>query len=480
MNKDELIKRLQDVEWDDFEVKKAEKGIPKNSWETVSAFSNTGGGWLVFGVHQTGKNYSITGLTNPEKIEQDFNNTLRSKEKFNIMIQPICKKYSIDGKTILAFFISVSDQKPVYFNNVKNTFIRTGSGDQRATQAEIDAMYRDQSFGTKDRELTGFDTSALHQKSIDRYRNYLANRKPSHPYNLFSTDQLLDKLQVVNEDKVTIAGLLFFGKVDFIDKFLTDFRIDYFEIPGSSLKDASERYTFRLDQQENIFEYYFAIFPRLLQKIDIPFKMTLDGMASEEQPHIEALREALVNMLMHADYFSTSKPRVRVFNDHLQFFNPGGLPQDLETLRKSDISQPRNPILAKIFRVIGLAETSGYGFDKIFNGWKTYVKEPPEYQYRLTFVELKLTTQKKMKLGEKLVDGLVEKLVEDHKLTQNQSKILKLMLENNRISISLLSENIGISTTAIDKNISRLKKLNVLQRIGSDKGGYWKVVSLYK
>ena len=188
MTKEDMIKCLQDIEWENFEVKKAEIAIPRNSWETVSAFANTGGGWLVFGVSQKEQDFKITGVNNPEKIEQDFVTTLRSNQKFNVRIDPICKKYDIEDKMVLAFNIPVSAQKPVYFNNLKNTFIRTASGNQRATQAEIDAMYRDQAFGTKDRELTIFDSEALDQKSIERYRNYLAAINPSHSYNLISNN----------------------------------------------------------------------------------------------------------------------------------------------------------------------------------------------------------------------------------------------------------------------------------------------------
>ena len=57
MNKTELIEKLQDIEWEDFEVKEAKSEIPKSSWETVSAFSNTAGGWLIFGVRKKGKGY---------------------------------------------------------------------------------------------------------------------------------------------------------------------------------------------------------------------------------------------------------------------------------------------------------------------------------------------------------------------------------------------------------------------------------------
>ena len=91
MDKPALLQRLSDIEWDDFEVKKSSHDLPANVWETVSAFSNTSGGWLVLGVTQTGKTYEITGLTHPAKIEQDLTSTLRSRGKFNILINPECK-----------------------------------------------------------------------------------------------------------------------------------------------------------------------------------------------------------------------------------------------------------------------------------------------------------------------------------------------------------------------------------------------------
>jgi ATP-dependent DNA helicase RecG len=86
------------------------------------------------------------------------------------------------------------------------------------------------------------------------------------------------------------------------------------------------------------------------------------------------------------------------------------------------------------------------------------------------------TTQKKVVEGSEkgLVERLAEGLVE--RLAESQKRILKLIKENPYISKKELSETIGISTTAIDKNITRLKKEGLLKRIGPDKGGYWEVV----
>ena len=66
MTKQELLKRIQDIEWDDFEVKAAKADLPKNIWETVSAFSNCSGGWIVLGIRQIGANFEISGVDNVE------------------------------------------------------------------------------------------------------------------------------------------------------------------------------------------------------------------------------------------------------------------------------------------------------------------------------------------------------------------------------------------------------------------------------
>jgi len=168
MNKQELVQKLGDIEWEDFEVKEAKSEIPKNSWETISAFSNTAGGWLVFGVKKNGKEYILLGVSNPSKIEQDFISILRNGEKFNKKIDAKCKKYNFEGKTILAFYIPKKHprEKPIYSNSQKNTFIRTASGDQRATQEEIDSFFRNASFEEKDRELTLFSIKDLDEETI--------------------------------------------------------------------------------------------------------------------------------------------------------------------------------------------------------------------------------------------------------------------------------------------------------------------------
>jgi len=164
MTKSELIEKLEDIEWEDFEVKEAKSEIPKSSWETVSAFSNTAGGWMIFGV---------------------------SKKRIEVK----SKKYNFKDKAVLSFYIpqKSSGEKPIYFNSPKNTFIWTGSGDQRATQEEIDSFFRAASFEEKSRELTSLELKDLDVKTIEQFRNFFASKNPTHRYLELSVKGYLDK-----------------------------------------------------------------------------------------------------------------------------------------------------------------------------------------------------------------------------------------------------------------------------------------------
>lgn len=120
MTKAQLLTRLNGIEWNDFEIKEAKNEVPKTAWETVSAFSNSYGGWIVFGVKEKrigGKStYEIQGVEHAEKVEQDFITVLRAKGKFNQRISVQSAKFDIDGKVVLAFYIPMSEFKPVYIS----------------------------------------------------------------------------------------------------------------------------------------------------------------------------------------------------------------------------------------------------------------------------------------------------------------------------------------------------------------------------
>ncbi len=359
----------------------------------MSAFSNTNGGWLIFGIKQIGKQFEIIGVKNAEKIEQNFVTNIRGG-KFNVVFSTRQRKYLFGEKTVLAFYIPVSAKKPIYYNSPVNTFIRRGSSDMRATKEEIDSMYRDRTFGTKTSETAqNTDRNSLSDNSLDRYRDYMSRFNPAAGYNRFNENEFLSKLRIIENGACSFGGLLMFGKREIIEKYFPDFRIDLIEIPGTSYSNAQSRYTFRLDEHENLWEYYFECLNRLKNKVDVTFILTSEGFGQELSPGLEAIREALVNMLMHADYFSPAKSMIRVFNNRIEFFNPGGFPKPIEELKNKDLSISRNPIITKLFRMVKLSGNIGSGLEKIDTNWFEYNRTRPIYQLEFdsTIVQFRLS-----------------------------------------------------------------------------------------
>jgi ATP-dependent DNA helicase RecG len=422
MTKDQLLTRLKDIEWDDFEVKKAQNELPKNIWETVSAFSNSSGGWIVLGVLQVSqgiqassasqvlqtlqqsKQYRITGVSNAEKLEQDFFSSMRS-QKFNAVLTGIrTHKYSIEDKTVLAFFVPSSIHKPIYFNNPKNTFIRCGSGDQRATDSEVSAMFREQSFGIRS-ELSIPETNInlLKQDSLHGYRNFLVNSNLLIGYKDYDDETFYKKIGVADDKGLlTYAGLLMFGKTEVIHRHIPTFCVDYFEIPGISLREAHTSYTYRIPEQENIWDYYLVLIRRLQLYAETPFKMNEYGASSGDTSQFRILREALVNMLTHTDHFSLIRSNIRVYTNRIEFLNAGSFPIPVERLGTSIISKPRNPTIAKLFRFANLAENAGLGIDKL-KSWEQLTGKSFSIQNEIEYVIVTFG----LKSGEDILGGEV-------------------------------------------------------------------------
>ena len=379
MTKEELLQKLSEIEWDDFECKRAQDKLPDDVWSTVSAFSNTSGGWIIFGVKQQGKQFEINGVNNGEKTESDFLNTLRNGQKFNMRLTAKSQKYNFDGKLVLAFFVPSCIVKPIYIGSPINTYIRTGSGDRRATETEVMAMMRDQAFGSKSEQVVdGTSINDLNKSSLETYRNHIRNDNPSFPYKDLPDDQFCDKVGISKDGQLTIGGILMLGQRDVVQRHISNFWIDYLEIPGKSLADAQVRYTYRMQEQDNIWESYQIILQRLRNFVDAPYEARTDGVGAEDESQLYALREGLTNCCAHADYFSPMHPTIRVFADRIELQNPGRFMFPLSELRTQIHSIPRNPNLIKFFRYAKLGENAGYGIDKMLV-WEKLTKGKVEF-----------------------------------------------------------------------------------------------------
>lgn len=526
MTKEELQKKLSDLEWDDFEIKEAAGGLPKSIWETVSSFSNTAGGWIILGVKEIRQpdmvSYEINGIPNPEKLEQEFISTLRSATKFNVPILVKAERLDFDGKHILAFYIPSSGNKPVFYgNNLNNTFIRVGSGDQRATDIEIDILMREKTFGMKsEMEIDNTSFNDINIQSLQTYRRRVKDYNPDFRYNDLDDDTFCVKTGILSRGKLTYGGLLMFGNGEAVRQYVPHFWIDYLEIPGTTYSDAECRYSYRMPEQDNIWEYFKVLLQRLRLYVDNPFMAGPDGFSPEDNSQLYCLREGLVNLLAHADYFSPMHSVIRVFNDRIEFQNPGRFAVNLKENSGKVKSIPRNPNLISFFRYARQGENAGYGIDKI-RKWKDLTGNQVEFDSELMastltypLPTLKSGQKKDVKSGQK--NYLTEVISKDSqgnieikdydksgrkdlpksgqkndvKNSQKQNsrkygyksgietraKIVDAMRNNPEISRQELSNLLNISPSAIQRHINFLKETGVILRLGSDKKGLWKVL----
>ena len=197
----------------------------------------------------------------------------------------------------------------------------------------------------------------------------------------------------------------------------------------------------------------------------------------------DALRELILNALVHRDYSTGTPIQIRVYEDQLWIANDGQLPVGwtVEHLLTRHASKPRNPLIAAAFFRTGDIESWGRGIEKVRAACTANDTEFPTFHFEpgglmVVFkgsVPAGESPSDQPGLVERLGKGLVEGLVEG--LAESQRAILGFVLRNPRISKREMAERLDISTTAVDKNIALLKKLGLLTRAGSAKGGHWEV-----
>ncbi|MBX7228948.1 MAG: putative DNA binding domain-containing protein [Burkholderiaceae bacterium] len=390
MNQDELIERLKGYEWNDAEFKASQRGVSDSAYETVSAFANTGGGWLVFGVKEGQGSYEVVGVIEVDKVQNDFLSALRTGDKLSKIISAKESILEIDEKVLLVFFIPESrrQDKPVYLNgDIRRSFIRRGGGDERCTQAEIERFLREAADERYDGLTLDLDPEhCFDSESVGWYRNLFYSRKPTEDRSMSDLEFLHHWGLVVEkagELLPTRASILLFGSTPAVLQVLPRPVVDYQWINADWADWADSpperRWEDRLVIETNLIQAWKAILDRYLQRAEKPFSVNPENLQREDDPpDYIAFREAFVNLLIHQDYADhTRKPVIQFFRDRVVIWNPGDAFVRVEEMLEPGEREVRNPRIVRAFRHIGLSEQAGTGVRSIFNNWRQLGCVPP-------------------------------------------------------------------------------------------------------
>lgn len=234
--------------------------------------------------------------------------------------------------------------------------------------------------------LDGFSLKDLDEESLKGYRNRFASRSPDHPWLVQDDNGLLIKLggwrvdRKSNTEGLTVAGLLMFGKMESIrdPHAVPQYHVDYRERLS---EDPSVRWSDRITPDGtwsgNLFQFYLRVIQKLSKDLKIPFQLSEDMFRKDDTVIHEAIREALTNAMIHADYRGKGGVVIDKFPDRIEMSNPGSLLISREQIREGGISECRNKSLQLMFQMIGLGEKVGSGIDKIVKGWKSQNWRPP-------------------------------------------------------------------------------------------------------
>jgi len=383
--------------------------LPEDFWPTYSAFANTQGGVVVLGIREKQGKFSVEGIANVAKVRKELFDALNNRQKVsaNLITDVSVREIVLDGRTILVIEIprATRKQRPVHLTNNPfggHTYRRLNDGDRSLPDEEVKRMLAEQVEDSRDdRILRGYGFDDLSLETFRAYRQVFTNREPNHPWNALQDDEFLRQVggwrrdRETEESGLTQAGLLMFGQMAAIQEALPNYMLDYQERPKARTERRwIDRLTLDGKWSGNLYDFYRKVYLKLTADLKVPFRLE-KGERKDETPVHEALREALANVIVHADYSDRASVLVVKRPDMFGFRNPGLMRIPVEVALQGGEPDCRNRTLHKMFRFVGVGEQAGTGIPKILHGWQSQHWSPPKLYdtsepYNQTLLELRM------------------------------------------------------------------------------------------
>lgn len=383
--------------------------MPEDFWPTYSAFANTQGGLVVLGMREKQGHFSVEGIANVLKVRKELFDSLNNRQKVsvNLLTDAAVRELILEGKTVLLIEIprAPRKQRPVFLTTnplVGHTYRRLNDGDRPLPDDEVKRMLAEQVEDSRDdRILRGYDFDDLDAATFRSYRQVFTNRDPGHVWNGYDDREFLRHIggwrkdRETGESGLTLAGLLMFGQMVAIQEELPNYMLDYQERPEAKTEVRwIDRITLDGKWSGNLYDFYRKVYVKLTADLKVPFRLE-KGERKDETPVHEALREALANVLVHADYSDRASVLVVKSPDMFGFRNPGLMRIPVEVALQGGEPDCRNRTLHKMFRLVGVGEQAGSGIPKIYRGWASqHWRAPALYEriepYNQTLLELRM------------------------------------------------------------------------------------------
>jgi len=318
--------------------------------ETVSAFSNSDGGAVIVGVSNSG---AVPGVDIGKNTLEEFANYI--KRNTDPQVFPSVKIREIGEKNVVMVEVEESQEKTVFFKN--HAYKRVGKTNQMISSSELRKRAKE-SGGRVYWDERVCEDAGLEDIEEEKVKTFLKIAKEERNLRIgenIPTKEALRKLKLVKEDKLTNAAILLFGKDP--QRFFTQSEVRCARFKGDeAVKPFVDMKVFGgdiLDQVDKALNFTLEYNPKSVWLIP--------GRPEREAKYLyppDAVREAIINAICHRDYESVSNVQIRVFDDRVEVWNPGALPDGwtVEKLKEEHESVPKNPLIADHFFLTRLIE----------------------------------------------------------------------------------------------------------------------------
>ncbi|MGN0340592.1 MAG: ATP-binding protein [Lachnospira sp.] len=438
-----------------------EEKKPKSWCKSVSAFANTFGGALIFGISNEGL---VVGLEDPEgdaeKISEVIKTRLDPIPEFKLRFHK-----TEDGKVLVILDVYKGDETPYYYSGdgVLEAYVRVGNESVKATATELKRLV-----------LRGKNTSYDSQNSTYKVDDYafskLKERYKKWTGNSFDDKDLISFGLVNEQGELTNAGALLADESPIRCSRLFCTRWNGLNKSGGAV-DA-------LDDAE-----YSGSVISLIEngeafiKRNCKMKWRKTANSREEMPeYVErSYHEALVNALAHRDYLvNGSEVHIDIYDDRMEIYSPGGMPDGSMIQDRDPLTVPstrRNPVLADVFNRLGYMERKGSGFGKIISGYEFQINynesKKPSFRsdrYQFTVVMPNLNYD--------VPQDVPQDVTQDVPQDKLDVQIVDLIRKDRKISTEKMAIVLGVSSKTIKRHI---KEMDNVCYVGRGFSGHWEI-----
>lgn len=436
--------------FENIDIEYKERYVPDIKKEVV-AFANTEGGTIHIGIQNNG---TVVGVDDPDSVMLQLSSALRDSIKPDVMSFVKIKTLQREDKHVVEVQVDVGTGRPYYLGDKglkpAGVYVRKGSSSQPLSDEGIREMILQTSGRTYEtcRSMNQALTFSTLQQEMEKRGQELGEAQ-MRTLHLLDADGLYTNLALLLSDQCehTIKLAIFQGR----DKAI--FR-DRKEFSGSLLSQLAEAYT-AID---------------LFNKTKATFA-GLERTDKRDYPE-DAIREALLNSIVHRDYAFSGSTLINLYDDRIEFVSLGGLVPGLsmEAIFMG-VSQSRNPHLAAVFYRMRLIESYGTGIGKI---QRLYAADPVLPLFESAHGAFRVILANRNEMAE---PAPVQREIDPPALTDPKERICSLAKKVGSVRRKDVEETLGLKTTAAHHLLKQLCEENRLRRVGNGRNSRYEPVN---